>query len=60
MTTQIVYSENFDKHNDQSHPENAERLHVMMDEIKNTSFYKDLKFIQPEILPEELLYDTHS
>jgi acetoin utilization deacetylase AcuC-like enzyme len=60
MTTQIVYSENFDKHNDQNHPENAERLHVMMNEIKNTSLSKDLQFIQPEILSEEILYDIHS
>jgi acetoin utilization deacetylase AcuC-like enzyme len=60
MTTQIVYSEKFDKHNDQNHPENAERLHVMMNEIKNTSLSKDLQFIQPEILPEEILYDIHS
>ena len=35
MTTQIVYSEEFSKHNNMSHPENASRLHVMMDEIKN-------------------------
>jgi len=60
MTTQVVYSEKFDKHNDLSHPENAERLHFMMNEIKNTPFYKDLEFIQPEILSEEILYDIHS
>ena len=60
MTTQVVYSEKFDKHNDLSHPENAERLHFMMNEIKNAPFYKDLEFIQPEILSEEILYDIHS
>ena len=60
MTTQIVYSEIFRKHNDQSHPENAERLNIMIEEIKNAPFYKDLEFIQPEILPEEILYDIHS
>ena len=60
MVTQIVYSEEFQKHDTFGHPENAKRLSVMMDEIKNASFYKKLEFIEPEILPEEILYDVHS
>jgi acetoin utilization deacetylase AcuC-like enzyme len=60
MTTQVVYSEEFSKHNNMSHPENASRLHVMMEEIKNAPFYKDLEFIKPESLPEKTLYDIHS
>jgi len=60
MTTQIVYSDEFSKHNNTGHPENAERLHVMMKEIKKAPFYKDLEFIKPEILPENSLYDVHS
>lgn len=60
MTTQIVYSDEFSKHNNTGHPENAERLHVMMKEIKKASFYKELEFIKPEILPEISLYDVHS
>lgn len=60
MTTQIVFSEEFSKHNNMSHPENASRLHVMMEEIKKASFYKDLEFVKPEILPEKTLYEIHS
>lgn len=60
MSTQIVFSEEFKKHNNTGHPENAERLNVMMQEIKKSPFYKDLEFIKPEILPENLLYDIHS
>jgi len=60
MTTQIVFSEEFSKHNNMEHPENASRLHVMMEEIKKAPFYKDLEFIKPEILPEKTLYEIHS
>lgn len=60
MSTQIVYSEDFSKHNNRGHPENAERLNVMIEEIKNSPFYNDLEFIKPEILTENLLYDIHS
>jgi acetoin utilization deacetylase AcuC-like enzyme len=60
MSTQIVFSEEFNKHNNFGHPENAERLKVILEEIKKTSFFKELKFVKPEILPENLLYDIHS
>lgn len=60
MKTQIVYSEEFSKHDNISHPENAQRLTVMMDEIKDAPFYNDLEFIKPEMLPEKDLYDIHS
>jgi acetoin utilization deacetylase AcuC-like enzyme len=60
MSIQIVFSEEFSKHNNIGHPENAQRLHVIIEEIKKTPFYKELEFIKPEILPEKLLYDIHS
>jgi len=60
MTTQIVFSREFSKHNNPSHPENAARLQVMIEEINKTSFSKDLEFIEPELLPEKILYDIHS
>jgi acetoin utilization deacetylase AcuC-like enzyme len=60
MTTQVVYSEEFSKHNNMSHPENASRLHVMMEEIKNAPFYNELKFIKPDSLLEKTLFDIHS
>jgi len=60
MSTQIVFSEEFSKHNSIGHPENAERLNVMMQEIKKAPFYKDLEFLKPELLNENLLNDIHS
>ncbi len=60
MTTQIVYSNEFSKHDSAGHPENAERLMVMMDEVKKSSFYNKLEFVEPELLPEEILFSVHS
>jgi len=48
MSTQIVYSDDFSKHDNQGHPENAKRLQVMIDEIKNSKFYDKLEFIKPD------------
>jgi acetoin utilization deacetylase AcuC-like enzyme len=60
VITQIVYSKEFHKHDNSGHPENAQRLTVMMNEIKQAPFYNDLNFIEPTLLPEELLYTVHS
>jgi len=60
MTTQILYSPEFSKHDNISHPENAQRLLVMMDEIKKSPFYDKLEFVKPRILSEEKLYSIHS
>ena len=60
MTTQIVYSDDFSKHDSIGHPENAERLKVMMNEVKKSPFYNELEFVKPELLPEEMLFSVHS
>ncbi|PNX45418.1 MAG: histone deacetylase, partial [Thermoplasmata archaeon M8B2D] len=60
MTTQIVYSEEFNKHNNPGHPENAQRLNAMINEINKSAIKSKLDFIKPEILPEKILYETHS
>jgi len=60
MSTQIVYSDEFSKHNNRSHPENAERLKVILDEIKKSPINNKVEFIEPELLPEKTLYDIHS
>ena len=60
MTTEIVYSEEFSKHDNRGHPENAERLIVMINEIKKSPFYNELEFIEPELLPEKTLQHIHS
>ncbi|UCH71420.1 MAG: histone deacetylase [Thermoplasmatales archaeon] len=60
MTTQILYSKEFSKHNNSTHPENAERLFSMINEIKKAPIYNKLEFVEPELLPEKCLYDVHS
>jgi acetoin utilization deacetylase AcuC-like enzyme len=60
MTTQIAYSEAFQKHNNPAHPENAQRLRVMMEELRKAPFFDDLIFIEPTLLKEESLYHVHS
>jgi len=60
MTTQIVYSKEFAKHNNPGHPENAKRLEIMLDNIKKANFSDKIEFIKPDILPENKLYDIHS
>ncbi|MFH1101960.1 MAG: histone deacetylase [Methanobacteriota archaeon] len=60
MTTEIIFSKLFEKHDTQSHPENAERLRVMMTALQNASFYHDLRVVEPVLLPEKLLYAVHT
>ena len=60
MVTQIVYSEQFSRHDNPSHPENSKRLQVIIKEIKKAPFYRNLEFIKPEILPEKTLNSVHS
>lgn len=60
MTTQIAYSNDFSRHDNAGHPENAERLHVMLNEMRNTSFYDELDFFEPDLISEEALYLLHS
>jgi acetoin utilization deacetylase AcuC-like enzyme len=60
MATQIIYSNEFNKHDNVGHPENSERTKVMLNEIKKATFYNELIFVEPELLPEEKLYDLHS
>ena len=60
MVTQIAYSNEFNQHDNASHPENAQRLDVMIEEIKKTSFYDKLDFVKPILLPETKLYSVHS
>ena len=60
MSTSIIFTQDFNKHNTPGHPENAERLNVMVQELKAASFYKELKIVKPEILAETRLYELHS
>lgn len=60
MTTQITYSEEFNKHDNIGHPENSLRLTTMINDIKKQPFYERLEFVEPKILSEENLKSVHS
>ena len=60
MTTRIIYSDKFNNHNNKGHPENAQRLKIMMESLKKTKLYKDVDIVEPEILSEKKLYEIHS
>jgi len=60
MATQIAYSKDFSKHDNAGHPENAQRLQVMIRELQNTSFYDELEFFEPVLIDENVLYSLHS
>lgn len=60
MKTQILFSDEFNKHDTADHPENADRLYVMLDALEQTSFYKKLQFIEPKMISEKLLSEIHS
>lgn len=60
MATQIFYSNEFLKHDNPGHPENAQRLKVMLEEIRKTFTNGEIEFVEPSILPEEKLYNVHS
>ncbi len=60
MTTQIIYSKEFNKHNNPGHPENARRLNIMIDELKKTSFYDELEMLKPTSISDKVLHEIHS
>ena len=60
MTTQIVFSNEFNKHDTADHPENADRLYVMLDAVEQSPLLKKFSFVEPVMLPEALLYEVHS
>jgi len=60
MATQIIYSKEFDKHDNSSHPENAQRLSVILKEFKKSGFSDEIEIVKPEILPEKILHGVHN
>ncbi|MFO7677582.1 MAG: histone deacetylase [Thermoplasmatota archaeon] len=60
MTTQIAYSNDFSKHNNSGHPENAKRLEVLVEEVKHSPIYEKLDFFDPNLVSEKTLYKLHS
>jgi acetoin utilization deacetylase AcuC-like enzyme len=60
MTTQIIFSEKFNRHNNEGHPENANRTSIMLNEIKKSSLSKDLEFSEPEVLASNFIFELHS
>ncbi len=60
MKTQLLYSDEFLKHDNNTHPENAKRLTAMIKEIKEKHIFEKLEVIKPRILDEKSLYEIHS
>ena len=60
MSTQLIYSKEFNKHNTMGHPENASRLNTMISDFNNSKLTDLIDVIQPEILPEKSLLEIHS
>lgn len=61
MTTQIIFSEKFNQHNNLRHPENNSRTTIMMEELRKAPFYEKLDIFEPKkLLPEKRLYELHS
>ena len=60
MTTEIVYSQAFHKHDNVGHPENAQRLTVMMDAVRQPPLADTITIVEPNLLSEDLLYAIHS
>lgn len=58
--TYIITSEQYLKHNNTHHPENAERLKTISGFLKNMPFYNQLKIIPPQNADELWIKDTHS
>lgn len=61
MVTQIAFSKKFDRHNSESHPENAVRTTIMLNQLKKASFYPQLDFIEESrLISEKTLHEIHS
>ena len=60
MVTAIAYSSRYLEHNQSSHPENAERLKVIVDYIKNSRLSKKVDFINPKSVDDESILSVHS
>ena len=60
MTTNIIYSKKFNSHDASGHPENAQRLNILFEDIRNSPLQKEVNIVEPSLLPEEILFDVHS
>ncbi|KAA0007575.1 MAG: histone deacetylase [Thermoplasmata archaeon] len=60
MVTEVVYSKKFLEHDQSTHPENAERLRVIIDEIHDSSIVDRLRMKEPSSISEEELFLVHS
>lgn len=58
--TEIIYSDEFLKHDNPNHPECADRLKSIIKGLRSAPFYDELKFVEPEAIDEELMKKIHS
>jgi len=55
----LVYSEDYKKHDDPHHPENKERLNVIMSALKNEGVLDEVDVISPELASREDILRVH-
>ncbi|KAA0005194.1 histone deacetylase [Euryarchaeota archaeon ex4484_162] len=60
MKTLLLYSEKFLLHNNETHPENANRLTHTLDFLKSSGIYDKLELVDPQPMSYEDLSEVHS
>ncbi len=58
--TLLVYSDEYLLHNNDNHPENAERLKAIISYLREQPFYENLNIIAPEHAPLDVISAVHS
>ncbi|MGF7119577.1 histone deacetylase family protein [Methanobacterium oryzae] len=58
--TALIYSDEYMKHNTGNHPENQERLNVIVNSLKNKEIWNKIDVISPEPATEDDLLRVHS
>lgn len=58
--TALIYSEDYLKHETGTHPENKERLRVIINSLKNDGILDKIDLVSPEIAKKEDLLRIHS
>jgi len=59
MTTQLLYSKEFLKHDNATHPENAQRLDAMQNELNKEAYFNEMQLVELNLLPHDKFHNLH-